>query len=137
MKKVKGFTLLELMIVVIILAILVIIAIPLYTRAVERGRMAEAYSNLGAIRNAELRYYQEHAEFTGDVGNLDIDDPNITATQGKSYFSDVQGTPNSGGYSISATSTTFTATANRNDLENPVGDYSVTIDQAGVISGGP
>ncbi len=45
----KGFTLVELMIVVVILGILAAIAIPLYMRFVQRSKESEAAINLGKI----------------------------------------------------------------------------------------
>jgi prepilin-type N-terminal cleavage/methylation domain-containing protein len=51
-----GFTLLELMMVVIILAILASIALPQYLRVSERTRAAEALNMLAAIRSSELRF---------------------------------------------------------------------------------
>lgn len=54
----KGFTLLELIIVVIILGILVAIAIPTFTGSTLRAESAEAYSVLGALRASQIRYYE-------------------------------------------------------------------------------
>ena len=51
-----GFTLLELLMVVIIIAILASIALPQYIRATEKARATEALQLAGAIRASENRY---------------------------------------------------------------------------------
>ncbi|WP_192483221.1 MULTISPECIES: pilin [Cysteiniphilum] len=48
MRKQKGFSLIELLIVIAIIAILTAIAIPMYTSYTERARLSEAYSFLGS-----------------------------------------------------------------------------------------
>ncbi len=65
----KGFTLMELIIVIIILGILAGIGFGQYTRIIERGRAAEAKSILGQIRGAEEAYFVEYGTYT-DIGNL-------------------------------------------------------------------
>ena len=72
----KGFTLLELMIVVIIIGILATLALPQFFKVAERARSSEGTNILGALRSAEIRYYMEHAVFTDDMDDLDI---NVTA----------------------------------------------------------
>lgn len=59
----KGFTLLELMIVVIIIGVLAAIAIPTYTGTVEKARAAEAIANMAGIKSALLIYEQEANTF--------------------------------------------------------------------------
>lgn len=86
MRNRRGFTLLELLIVVIIIAILVAVALPLYGRAVEKGRMAEAITNLGALRGALLRYYTQHNDGTTTVSELDWTDPNTSGMPGTVRF---------------------------------------------------
>ena len=51
-----GFTLLELLMVVIIIAILASLALPQYFRATERSRTGQVLQLLGSLRGSELRF---------------------------------------------------------------------------------
>jgi type IV pilus assembly protein PilA len=61
----KGFTLIELMIVVAIIGILAAIAIPNFLQYQMKSRQSEAKTNLGAIRTSELSFSGERGCFIG------------------------------------------------------------------------
>ncbi len=63
----QGFTLLELLMVVIIIAILASIALPQYFRVTERSRTGQVIQLLASIRGSELRFR------ASDPGNLYAD----------------------------------------------------------------
>ncbi len=71
----QGFTLLELLMVVVIIAVLATIALPQYFRTAERSRSAEALQMLATMRGAEQRYRAGSATniYTANLTELDVD----------------------------------------------------------------
>lgn len=61
----KGFTLIELMIVVAIIGVLAAVAIPAYSDYVKKSRESEAINALGDIRTAQISYKQDPAAGAG------------------------------------------------------------------------
>ena len=73
----KGFTLLELLIVVIIIGILATFAIPQYLKAVERAKGSKARHNMSLISEAEKMYRADNDTYlaAGDTpGTTDLND---------------------------------------------------------------
>jgi prepilin-type N-terminal cleavage/methylation domain-containing protein len=60
----KGFTLIELMIVVAIIAFLSVIAVPNFFKFLAKAKRTEAYMNLHSIHTAQKVYWSEHGEYT-------------------------------------------------------------------------
>ncbi len=81
----KGFTLVELIIVVIIVGILASIGLTQYNKVVEKSRAAEAREILGTLRSAEIAEYNENGSYVV-VSSLGVGAPeDCTATS--HYFS--------------------------------------------------
>ncbi len=65
-----GFTLIELLVVVLIIGILAAVAVPQYTKAVEKTRLAEALQNINAIEKCCALYRLEHGLSSTESVNL-------------------------------------------------------------------
>lgn len=59
-----GFSLIELMVVVAIIAFLAMIAVPNFNRFLAKAKRAEAYMNLSSIYAAEKAYHAEHGKYS-------------------------------------------------------------------------
>lgn len=69
----KGFTLLELIIVIVILGILATLGYTQYGRTTEKGRAAEARTVLGSMRKLAIEYYFKN----GGWNNLQASDVGV------------------------------------------------------------
>jgi prepilin-type N-terminal cleavage/methylation domain-containing protein len=72
MKNMKGFTLIETLVVVLIIGILAAIALPQYQKAVERTKVAEALALSKMLGEAEERFFLANGRYTLDPSELDI-----------------------------------------------------------------
>jgi type IV pilus assembly protein PilE len=73
LRKEKGFTLIELTIIALIISILAMLAIPKFMSASSRTKQAEAQGILKQIYTLERAYFQEHGAYTDDISMLEIE----------------------------------------------------------------
>jgi type IV pilus assembly protein PilE len=83
-KRIGGFTLIELMIVVGVMAVLAAIALPQYNRYGFRARRADGQKLLLAIGNAEERYYAQQNKYA-DLKTIGFS-ATTTATSDSGYY---------------------------------------------------
>jgi len=92
----NGFSLIELMVVVAIMAFLAMIAVPSFNRFLSKAKRAEAYMNLSSIYAAEKAYFAEHGTYSdilngeGGIGwkpeGTTYYTYGFAGTEGKNYF---------------------------------------------------
>ena len=98
----EGFTLVELIVVIVIIGILAAVAAPIMSGNVNRARRSEAVAALGAIRTADRLYFAENTVHAAGIANLS---PylNQSDLNGPNY--------NSGNYSIASGNVVATGAA--------------------------
>ncbi len=69
----KGFSLVELSVVVIIIGVLAAFGVPRMLQAVERSKASEAFGYLAAVRGAQERFQAREGTYTITIADLDID----------------------------------------------------------------
>jgi len=78
-KSCKGFTLIELMIVVVIISILAAIAYPGYRDYVQKSRRSDIYKSLTELAGRQAKFYEKNSQYSGSLtGGLGYNAPVTT-----------------------------------------------------------
>ncbi len=130
MNRNSGFSLVELMIVIVIIGVLAAVAVPIYNNNVMKAKMSEADASLGSIRTQLRVYYGENGTYPTEatavqVVGQDWNDINSGELNGK-YFSDTSYTY------LSAAGTDYTITCKAGTIL----EADRTLNQAGTLAGG-
>jgi len=104
-KEKAGFTMLELIMVIIIIGILATLAIPQYTNFMEKARASEGVNTIGAIKTAQSMYQLETGNYATVITDLDIDVPTTGSATYWTYAVTGGGT-GVDNYTVTATRTT-------------------------------
>jgi type IV pilus assembly protein PilE len=118
MKDAKGFTLIELMIVVVVVSILASIAIPAYDQYIIRGKLVDATGQLADARIKMEQFYQDYKVYDTSTGGA----PPCDSIAASKYFT----------YSCTYTPTTYviTAASLAGQGVGATGDYTYTINES-------
>ena len=116
----KGFTLIELMVVIVIVGVLAGLAIPITKNRIDETRKQEAYAALHSIYSAQRTYYNQNNDAYTDLTNLTKDNLVVIPDASKAYYT----------YTVeSSNATTFLAKAVK---QGDLSDW-ISIDQDGKI----
>jgi len=88
MRELNGFTLMELLVVVLLIAILAAMATPQYMKVVEKQKGTAAIDLLASIGKSEERYFSVNEAYTNDFSDLDtdlVDSSTKTTPNGPTY----------------------------------------------------
>ncbi len=127
----KGFTLIELMIVVVIIGILAALAIPRFMRATTKSKQSEAKNILKQIYAMERAYRQEKDVYWITANAANAGSPNAFAQIGIQVMASARYT-----YTLSSTDgglTNFLATATSGVLDDDADLDTWTINEQGVL----
>lgn len=117
----SGFTLIEMMITVAIVAILASVALPSYSEYVLRSKTEEATSGLAELRVRMEQYFQDNRKYDDYVdGNCKLVSNGNLAVPGDKYFA----------FTCESLASSYTLTATGRSGQK-MGGYSYTINEAG------
>jgi prepilin-type N-terminal cleavage/methylation domain-containing protein len=120
-KSSSGYTLLEIMIVLVMIGVLAGVALPKLFGRVEFARAAEAMASLGEIKGAiEACAMSANNDFSGcvDYAAIDMTDPSYnTTTNATAYFS----------YTFTIAPSSFQIVATRNTMDNGTPGDTITL----------
>ena len=124
-RKRRGFSLIELLIVIAIILIIITIAVPNLTRARMHAMDTAALAAIKTIHTAQVQYYSTYGRYATSLTELgppasgaassasaDIIDSNLAAGKKQGYLFTMSGTQ--GGYIVNAKPETFGTTGSKN-----------------------
>ena len=71
----KGFTLIEMLVVVIIIGVLIAIGLPQYQKTMKRSKYGRMKSIARTLSEAQIRYFQKTGSYADSMDLLDVDIP--------------------------------------------------------------
>ncbi|UII30377.1 type IV pilin protein [Fulvivirga ulvae] len=82
-KKVTGFTLSELLVVLVIIGILILLALPVLMPLISKTRSVEAKQALKHLQTLQKTYFYEYSRYSGDLQQLGFEqEALVTANEG-------------------------------------------------------
>jgi type IV pilus assembly protein PilE len=109
MRPQRGFTLIELMIAVVVVAILAAVALPSFMDSIRKSRRSDAFGALSNIQQAQERWRANNAAYTAELGASGL---NIPTTTANGYYTLQVASASATGYRAIATAVSGKSQAN-------------------------
>ena len=103
----RGFTLIELMIAVAIVAILAAVAMPSFLDSIRKGRRSEAFAAISAVQQSQERWRGNNSTYSATLSDLGVVSPTSTG-----YYAIAISSETATGYIVTATGQSGTSQAN-------------------------
>ncbi len=120
----KGFTLIELMIVILIIGIIAAIALPAYQDYAKQARRADAKTSLLEVQLAQEKYRANNPTFTTDMTDLGYAGATNQPSKEGYYILDIPSAASASTYTITAQPTGI-------QIGDECGTFTVTVDSSG------
>ncbi len=94
----RGFTLVEMLIALVVVAILAAIALPAYNDAIRKSRRSDATSALATVQQAQERWRNTHSSYAASASDL-----GVSTTSPGGYYTLAIASAGATGYVLTAT----------------------------------
>jgi prepilin-type N-terminal cleavage/methylation domain-containing protein len=131
----KGFTLVELAVVIVIIGVLAAFGVPKFLNSVEKSKATEAFNYLSSIQGAEERYIAQYGVYTANITSTGTDPGLDVVLPVMKYFATPTAISVSGTGATSTGSPAWSLMLTRTASTSSYGAYSVNWTEAGFDQG--
>lgn len=86
MKRLKAFTLTEVLVVLVIIGILVLLALPRIMPLISKAKSTEAKLQLSHLYNLEKSFYYLNTSYSNDLNEIDFEQEKLTTSGGTANY---------------------------------------------------